>query len=68
MIKLYLSNLVNNFKTQFGEWKIQLTMPTRTMHRRSDNIKIMMDSETNDIIEKLFQSLLQGIKKDQKNQ
>ena len=39
-------------------------MPTRTMHRRSDNIKIMMDSETNDIIEKLFQSLLQGIKKD----
>ena len=39
-------------------------MPTRTMHTRSHNIKIMMDSETNDVIEKLYESLLQGIKKD----
>ena len=39
-------------------------MPTRTMHTRIDNIKIMMDSETNDVIEKLYESLLQGIKKD----
>ena len=27
------------------------------MHTRSDNIKIMMSSEANDIIEELFESL-----------
>ena len=67
MIKLYLSNIINNHKTQFGECKIQLTMEinfispeeTGTMHTRSDNIKIMMGSETNDIIERLRQSHLQ---------
>ena len=67
MIKPYLSDIINNHKTQFGECKIQLTMPinfispgeTSTMHTRSDNIKIMMGSETNDIIEKLRESHLQ---------
>ena len=39
-------------------------MPTRTMHTRNDNVKIMMDNETDVIIEKLYESLLQGIKKD----
>ena len=29
------------------------------MHRKSDNIEIIMDSETNDIFEKLCESLLQ---------
>ena len=29
------------------------------MRRKSDNIEIMMDSETDEIIEKLFKSLLQ---------
>ena len=32
---------------------------TRTMYTRGDNIKIMMGSETNDIIEKLRESSLQ---------
>ena len=32
---------------------------TRTMHTKSDNIEIMMGSETDEIIEKLFKSLLQ---------
>ena len=32
---------------------------TSTMYTRSDNMKIMMGSETNDIIEKLYKSLLQ---------
>ena len=32
---------------------------TSTMYTRSDNIKIMMGSKTNDIIEKLYKSLLQ---------
>ena len=47
--------------------EIQLTMAisfisskdlkeTRTMHTRSNNIKIMMGSETNDIIKELFES------------
>ena len=30
---------------------------TCTMHTRTDNMKIMMGSETNDIIEELFKSL-----------
>ena len=61
---------VINYETQFGEWKIQLTMSikfisskdsneTRIMHTKSDNIEIMMGSETNDIIEELRESLLQ---------
>ena len=32
---------------------------TRTMHTKSDNIEIMMSSETDEIIEELFKSLLQ---------
>ena len=59
-----------NYKTQFGEWKIQLTAginfissrdfnETRIMHTKSDNIEIMMASETNDIIIELIDSLLQ---------
>ena len=48
-------------ETQFGEWKIQLTMSinfisskysdeTRSMHTKSDNIEVIVDSETSDII------------------
>ena len=40
-----------SFKEYFDE--------TRTMHAKSDNIEIMMRSETNEIIEELFKSLLQ---------
>ena len=57
------------YKTQ-SEWKIQLTMAinfisskdsdkTRTMNTKSNNVKIMMGSETDEIIEDLFQSFLQ---------
>ena len=56
-------------KTQ-SEWKIQLTMAinfisskdsdeTRTMHTKSNDVKNMMGSETDEIIEDLFQSFLQ---------
>ena len=52
-----------------SEWKIQLTMAinfisskdsdeTRTMHTKSNNVEIMMRSETNEIIEDLFESFL----------
>ena len=48
----YLNDLIDNHKTK-GEWKIQLTMAinfisskdsdeTRTMHTKSDNIKIII--------------------------
>ena len=32
---------------------------TRTMHTKSNNVEIMIDSETNEIIEDLFESFLQ---------
>ena len=64
MIKPYFSDIINNHQ----KWKIQLTMPTnfisfkdlketRIIYTKSDNIKVMLGSETNDIIEKLFESL-----------
>ena len=53
-----------------SEWKIQLTMAinfisskdsdeTRTMHTKSNNIEIMIGSETDEIIKKLSESFLQ---------
>ena len=74
MIRPYLRDIVNDHKTQ-GEWKIQLTIiitfmssdnshEIRTMHTKSTNIEIMMGNETDEIIEKSFESLLQNIKKD----
>ena len=36
---------------------------TRTMHTKSNNIEIMIDNETDQIIEELFKSLLQKYKK-----
>ena len=68
MIKPYLKDIINNNKNQFREWKIRLTMiinfislkdseETYTMHTRSANMKIMMGSETNNIIKELFKSL-----------
>ena len=70
MIRPYLVDMINDHKTQ-SEWKIQLTAEinfisskpdsdeTRIMHTKSDNIKIMTGSETNEVIEELFESLLQ---------
>ena len=53
-----------------SEWKIHLTMAinfvsskdsdeTRTMHTRSNNVEIMVGSETNETIKDLFESFLQ---------
>ena len=61
---------ITEYKTQ-GEWKVRLTIAinfisskedsdeTRTMHTQSDNIEMMMGSETDEITEELFKSLLQ---------
>ena len=67
--KVNSGNRIIDYKTQ-SEWKIQLTMKinfisskeseeTRNMSTKIDNIEIMMGSETDEIIEELFESLLQ---------
>ena len=66
-LRIHSGNTIIEHKTQ-GEWKTHLTMAisskedsneTRTMHAESDNIEIMMGSETDEIIEEHFKSLLQ---------
>ena len=70
MIESYLVDMINDYKNK-GEWIIQLTAEinfsslkpdsneTRTMYTKSDNIEIMIGSDTNEVIEDLFKSLLQ---------
>ena len=69
-LKVHSCNEVIDYETQYGEWKIQLTMSinfisskdsdeTRNIHTKSYNIEIIMGSETNDIVEELCESLLQ---------
>ena len=69
-LKVHSRNEVIDYKTQFGESKIQLTMrinfisskdseETRTMHTKSNNVEIMMGSETDHIIDEHFEFLLQ---------
>ena len=74
-IKLYLSDIINDHKTQ-GEWKIHLTMAinffsskdseeTHTMYSPSYNIEVIMGIETDKTIEDLFDSFLQRYQKGQ---
>ena len=67
--RIHSGNTITEHKTQ-SEWKIQLTMvfnfisskdfdETRTMHTKSNNVEIMMGSETNEIIEELLKYFLQ---------
>ena len=69
-LRAHSSNEVIDYETQFGEWETQLKMSinfisskdsdeTRDMHTKSDNMEIMMGSETDNIIDKLFESFLQ---------
>ena len=71
MIKPHLSNIINDHK---DEWKIQLAMEisfisskdsneTDIMHVISKNIIILIGYETDEIIEELFESLLQKYQK-----
>ena len=71
-IKLYLSDIINDHKTQ-GEWKIHLTMEINffsskdseeicTMHSKSNNIEISIGNETDEVIEDFFDSILQRYK------
>ena len=69
-LSVHSSNEVIDYKIQYGEWKIQLTTSinfisskdpdeTSNMYTISDNIKLIMSSETNDITEEPCKSLLQ---------
>ena len=70
LIEQYLKELMNYYKNK-GEWKLQLTAEinfislksgseeTRVMHTKSDNKEIMNGSDTDEIIEEHFKSLLQ---------
>ena len=69
IIRPYLVDIINDHKIQ-GEWKIQLTTAinfisskpdsdeTHTMRAKGDNIEIMIGSETDEVIEELFESPL----------
>ena len=70
LIEKYLRKLINYYKSK-GEWKVQLIAgisfiylkpgsgETRIMHTRSDNEEFKKGSDTNEIIEGLFESFLQ---------
>ena len=62
-----------------GEWKVQLTIEVnfaslkpgsdvaRIMYTRSDNVEIMFGDDNDDIIEQLFESLLQKYEENLQN-
>ena len=70
LIENYLRELIEEYKLK-GEWEVQLTIEvnfislkpgsdeTRIMYTRSDNVEIMFGDDNDDIIEQLFESLLQ---------
>ena len=70
MIRPYLVDVINDHKNN-DEWKIQLIAAinfisskadsdeTHAMYTKSNNIEIMIGSDTNDAIEEIFKSLLQ---------
>ena len=78
LIEKYLRELIEEYK-QKGEWKVQLTIEvnfislkpgsdeTRIMYTRSDNIEIMFGDDNDDIIEQLFESLLQKYEENLQN-
>ena len=71
LIEKYLRKLINYYKNNNGELKVQLIAEinfislkpgsdeTRIMHMRSDNEEFMNGSDTDEIIEGLFESFLQ---------
>ena len=70
------SNNNNDNNNNRVEWKIQLTMQNscistrsfeeiRTIYTKSEAVEIFMGSETKDVIDKLFYTLLQRLQKSQ---
>ena len=74
----YLKELIEEYKRK-EEWKVQLTIEvnfislkpgsdeTRIMYTRSDNVEIMFGDDNDDIIEQLFESLLQKYEENLQN-
>ena len=71
--RIHSGSIIINHKTQ-SECKIQLAMAinfisskdsdeTRTMRAKSNNVEIMMGSETDEIVKELFRSFLQKYQK-----
>ena len=71
MVEQYLKKLINDYKIK-GKWKLQViaeisfislkpgSNETCIMHTRSDNKEIIVSgSDTNEVIEELFESFLQ---------
>ena len=60
MIESYLVDMINDQKNK-GEWKIQLSTEINFISSKpdSDETRIMIGSDTNEVIENLFRSLLQ---------
>ena len=70
LIEKYLRELIEEYKLK-GKWKEQLAIEvnflslkpgsdeTRIMYARSDNVEMMFGNNNDDIIEQLFESLLQ---------
>ena len=78
IIRPFLRDMINSHNTH-GEWKIQLIMrinfissldtgEIRTVYSKSNNVEIMTGIETDDIINKLFESLLEKYQELQKKQ
>ena len=66
LIKPYLKDMIDDYKSN-GEWKIQLVLRVifvsfidkndiQVMHTKSDNVKIMNGTDTNDAIIELIKS------------
>ena len=78
LIEKYLKELIEEYKLK-GEWKVQVTIEvnfislksgsddTRIMYTRSDNVEIMFGDDNDDIIEQLFESLLQKYEENLQN-
>ena len=74
IIRPFLKDMINNHNT-YGEWKIQLIMRInvissldtnefRIMYSKTNNVKIMKGTETDDIINNFWNLFLKNIKKD----
>ena len=78
LIEKYLEELIEEYKLK-GEWKVQLTIEvnflslkpgsdeTRIMYTRSDDVEIMFRDDNDDVIEQLFESLLQKYEENLQN-
>ena len=78
LIEKYLRELIEEYKLK-GEWKVQLTIEVnfislkpgsdenRIMYTRSDNVEILFGDDKDDIIEQLFESLLQKYEENLQN-